>query len=103
MGFVSSNDLSLFFGLGGDIVIDGEEGDEDFAMENHGAGNEDDDYFDQVVGCLQEIILDPSFDSMTKNFSIKNCMQFEATEENKLCYTTIFNEYTSTIEAYINT
>ena len=59
MGFVSSNDLSLIFGLGGDIVIDGEEGEEDFAMENHGTGNEDDDYFDQVVGCLQEIILDP--------------------------------------------
>ena len=29
-------------------------------------------------------------------------MQFEATEENKLVYTNIFNEYTSTIEAYIN-
>ena len=29
-------------------------------------------------------------------------MQFEATEENKLVYTTIFNQYTSTIEAYIN-
>jgi len=71
-------------------------------MENHGGGDEDDDYFDQVVGCLQEIILDPGFDSMTKNFSIKNCMQFEATEENKLVYTTIFNEYTSTIEAHIN-
>ena len=29
-------------------------------------------------------------------------MQFEATEENKLVYTTIFNEYTQTIEAFIN-
>lgn len=29
-------------------------------------------------------------------------MQFEATEENKLVYTTIFNEYTNSIEAYIN-
>ena len=39
---------------------------------------------------------------MQKDFSTKNCMQFEATEENKLVYTTIFNQYTSTIEAYIN-
>jgi len=29
-------------------------------------------------------------------------MQFEATEENKLVYTTIFNSYTNKIEAYIN-
>ena len=60
-------------------------------MANHGTGNEDDDYFDQVVGCLQEIILDPEFDRMVKTFSNTNCMQFEATEENKLVYTTIFN------------
>ena len=73
----------------------------EFAVENHG-GNEDDDYFDQVVGSLQEIILDPEFDRLQKDFSTQNCMQFEATEENKLVYTTIFNQYTSTIEAYIN-
>ena len=62
----------------------------EFAVENHG-GNEDDDYFDQVVGSLQEIILDPEFDRLQKDFSTQNCMQFEATEENKLVYTTIFN------------
>ena len=71
-------------------------------MVSNTGGNEDDDYFDQVVGCLQEIILDPSFDSMQKTFSRQHCMQFEATEENKLVYTTIFNEYTQTIETYIN-
>ena len=33
--------------VGGDLLIDGEEGDEqDFEMANHGTGNEDDDYFD---------------------------------------------------------
>ena len=85
-------------------MIEGEDdGDLDFEMANHGGGNEDDDYFDQVVGCLQEIILDPEFDRMQKSFSNSNCMQFEATEENKLVYTTIFNTYTTTIEAHINT
>ena len=29
-------------------------------------------------------------------------MQFEATEENKLVYTTIFNAYQNSIEAHIN-
>lgn len=50
-------------------MIDGEEEGEDFEFANNGAGNEDDDYFDEVVGCLQEILLDPQFDSMQKGFS----------------------------------
>ena len=83
-------------------MLDGEEEGEDFAISNYGAGNEEDDYFDNVVGCLQEIILDPEFDGMQKRFSTENCMQFEATEENKLVYTTIFNAYQNTIEAHIN-
>ena len=38
--------LSDFFDLGADLMIDGEDGEEDFTMENNGTGNEDDDYFD---------------------------------------------------------
>ena len=83
-------------------MLDGDDDGENFEITNTGAGNEDDDYFDQVVGCLQEIILDEEFDQMQKNFSVANCMQFEATEENKLVYMTIFQEYTSTVESYIN-
>ena len=78
-------------------------GEEEFEVVNSGTGNEDDDYFDEVCGCLQELLLNPEFDTMQKQFSTQHCMKFEATEENKLIYTTIFNEYTSTIEAYINT
>ena len=52
-----------------------------------------DDKFDQIVGALQDILLDPKFESMTKQFTNKYCMEFEASEENKLCYTGIFKEY----------
>ena len=52
-----------------------------------------DDKFDMYVGVLQEVLLEPQFEKMTKSFSNKNCMEFEATEENKLCYTNIFKEY----------
>ena len=45
------------------MLLEGDDGDEEFAITNTG-GNEDDDYFDHVVGCLQEIILDPEFDRM---------------------------------------
>jgi len=83
-------------------MLDGEdEGELDFEVTNSG-GDADDDYFDTVVGCLQEIILDEEFDRMVKSFCTQHCMQFEATEENKLVYTSIFNSYTNTIEAYIN-
>ena len=55
--------------------------------------NEGDDRFDTIVGFLQDILLDPKFEQMCKDFSHKYCMEFEATEENKLCYTSIFKEY----------
>ena len=51
--------------VGGNIGGFGEEGDEEvFEIVNSGAGNEDDDYFDEVVGCLQEVLLDPEFEKM---------------------------------------
>ena len=38
---------------------------------------------------------------MCKAFAVKYCMEFEATEENKLCYTSIFKEYQETIESFL--
>ena len=38
---------------------------------------------------------------MTKTFTTKYCMEFEANEENKLSYTTIFKEYQDNIEGYL--
>ena len=38
---------------------------------------------------------------MTKDFFNSNCLQFEATEENKLVYTSIFKQYTELIESHI--
>ena len=57
------------------------------------AQNENDDKFDLYVGALQDILLDEEFEKMTKTFTNKYCMEFEATEENKLSYTSIFKEY----------
>ena len=74
-------------------ILDFQDGeDEDFCIESANQ-NEGDDRFDTIVGVLQEILLDPKFESMTKDFSHKYCMEFDATEENKLCYTSIFKEY----------
>ena len=58
-------------------------GEEEFEIS---AANQDagDDKFDQYVGALQDILLDEEFEKMTKDFCVKYCMEFEATEENKL-------------------
>ena len=53
------------------------------------------------MGALQDILLDPAFEKMQKDFFNSNCLQFEATEENKLVYTSIFKSYTDLIEAHI--
>ena len=96
--------LHNLFQLGGDIGgLGGENDEQEFEVVDSGNQNPDDDYFDQVVGCIQEILIDPEFEKMQKQFVNQHCMQFEATEENKLVYTTVFKEYTDTIETYLNT
>ena len=45
--------------------------------------------------------MDPDFEKITKKFSHKHCMEFEASEENKLSYMSIFKEYQETIEGYL--
>jgi len=75
--------------------------DEDFEIMDDGNHNEGDDKFDEIVGALQDILLDPAFEKMQKDFFNSNCLQFEATEENKLVYTSIFKSYTDLIEAFI--
>ncbi len=69
-----------------------ESGGEDFEISASGQ-DEGDDRIAQIVGTLQDILLDPEFEQMPKDFSLKYCMEIEATEENKLCYTSIFKEY----------
>ena len=42
----------------------GDEDEEMFEIVDSGHKNEEDDEFDQVVGCLQEILMDPKFELM---------------------------------------
>nr|AAH74487.1 MGC84796 protein [Xenopus laevis] len=51
--------------------------------------------FDNVVGHLEDIIMDDEFQLLQHGFMDKHYHEFEDTEENKLTYTTIFNEYVS--------
>uniref|UniRef100_A0A8V0ZUH1 ADP-ribosylation factor-like protein 2-binding protein n=1 Tax=Gallus gallus TaxID=9031 RepID=A0A8V0ZUH1_CHICK len=57
--------------------------------------------FDAVVGYLEDIIMDDDFQSIQRTFMEKHYQEFDDSEENKLIYTSIFNEYISLIEKYI--
>ena len=46
--------------------------------------------------------MDPSFDKMQRDFCNRHCMKFDASEENKLIYMSIFKEYTNQKELFIN-
>lgn len=63
-------------------------------------GTEEDQYFDKVVGALEKIVLSDEFRQTHEQFCRKHCTEFddENEEENKLCYTDIFERYTSLLE-----
>ncbi|NWS46515.1 AR2BP protein, partial [Probosciger aterrimus] len=57
--------------------------------------------FDAVVGNLEDIIMDDDFQLMQRTFMEKHYQAFDDSEENKLIYTCIFNEYIHLVEKYI--
>jgi len=77
------------------------DGDEDFEFTDTGGHNQEDDEFDELVGALQDIVLDPEFEEQQREFLEKNCMIFEDEEENKIEYMGIFKEYQAKLENFI--
>ncbi|XP_074769307.1 ADP-ribosylation factor-like protein 2-binding protein [Athene noctua] len=57
--------------------------------------------FDAVVGCLEDIIMNDDFQLIRRTFMEKHYQEFDDSEENKLVYTSIFNEYISLVEKYV--
>ena len=64
--------------------------------------NSDVDTFDEVIGCLEDIVMSDTFQEIQKNFMDKHFRHFDDNDENKLIYTDIFNEYMSKVESYID-
>lgn len=59
------------------------------------------DSFDEILGELEVLMMDESFNERVDAFTAKHCAQFDAGEENKLVYTTLFSEYTAMLESFI--
>ncbi|RXG70497.1 ADP-ribosylation factor-like protein 2-binding protein [Armadillidium vulgare] len=57
--------------------------------------------FDRIMGHLQEIILSEDFVCIRDMFFDDHCKMFEDKEENKLEYTSIFENYVDLVEGYL--
>ena len=57
--------------------------------------NVEDNLFDEIIGYIEDILLEDEFHAIQKRFLDDYWDVFEPVEENKLIYTDIFNEYVS--------
>ncbi|XP_062860226.1 ADP-ribosylation factor-like protein 2-binding protein [Trichomycterus rosablanca] len=71
---------------------------EEFAVSK---SSESDAVFDTVIGNIEDIIMEDDFQNLQQSFMEKYYLEFEDTEENKLIYTPIFNEYVDLLEKYL--
>uniref|UniRef100_A0A1A8D510 ADP-ribosylation factor-like protein 2-binding protein n=1 Tax=Nothobranchius kadleci TaxID=1051664 RepID=A0A1A8D510_NOTKA len=57
--------------------------------------------FDSITGCLQDIIITEEFEHLETSFLEKHYLEFDDSDENKLSYTPIFNEYVNMLEKHL--
>ncbi|KAJ8281189.1 hypothetical protein GJAV_G00064520 [Gymnothorax javanicus] len=69
-----------------------------FAVSN---SSEADGAFDTVIGNIEDIIMEERFQNLQQGFMEKYYLEFEDTEENKLSYMPIFQEYIELLESDI--
>merc|ERR1712224_819049 len=74
---------------------------DDIGLASTGGDNADDDFFDAVIGKLEEIIMGDAFNHHQKEFMEAHCQLFDRQTEMKLEFTQVFQEYTSLIEQHI--
>merc|ERR1712086_330946 len=87
-------------------IVDEVEEDLDFdddgpGFSSTGGDNLDDDFFDAVIGQLEEVIMGDGFNQEQNDFMTANCSCFDREGEMKLEYTEIFQQYTALIEDHI--
>ncbi|KAM3870088.1 ADP-ribosylation factor-like protein 2-binding protein [Diretmus argenteus] len=83
----------------GDSIIEMVDiGEENLAISNSSAG---DSAFDAVIGSIEDIIMENEFQQLQQSFMEKHYLEFDDSEENKLSYTPIFNEYVNLLEKHL--
>ncbi|KAM3861130.1 ADP-ribosylation factor-like protein 2-binding protein [Diretmus argenteus] len=82
----------------GDSIIEVVDiGEEHLTISNSSAG---DSAFDAVIGSIEDI-MENEFLQLHQSFMEKHYLEFDDSEENKLSYTPIFNEYVNLLEKHL--
>ena len=98
MSKLESLDVETFAADGAPLLE--EEDGEEMIMDDGGSASKA-DAFTVALGELEVLMMDEGLTSRVDAFTSEHCGIFEAGDENKLEYTTLFAEYTSMVEAYI--
>ncbi|XP_007905766.1 ADP-ribosylation factor-like protein 2-binding protein [Callorhinchus milii] len=88
----------VLFGTGDRVVEMEDVEEENFVIS---VSSDVDAEFDTVIGNIEDIIMGDEFQQLQRHFMDKYYLEFENTEENKLIYTPIFQEYIELLEKYI--
>lgn len=73
-----------------------------FCEDGGDSNTSEDNEFDFIVGALEEVLLDPSFETIKRKFCEEHCNIFDDKDENKIEYTEIFQKYTTLIESTLD-
>ncbi|XP_029042705.2 ADP-ribosylation factor-like protein 2-binding protein isoform X1 [Osmia bicornis bicornis] len=93
--FTMSGEMTgLFMTNNTDILVSDENAEQN-------SKNADDNFFDEIIGHIEDILLEDEFHAIQNKFLDRYWDVFEPIEENKLIYTDIFNEYNNAVESYI--
>ncbi|XP_059617503.1 ADP-ribosylation factor-like protein 2-binding protein [Phlebotomus argentipes] len=65
------------------------------------ASSESEDYFDTVIGHIEDFVISDEFQKLVQNFMQTYYKEFNECEENRIEYTEIFNQYTNALESCI--
>lgn len=57
--------------------------------------------FDAAILELEQVMMEPAFNDKVSAFIAANCSEFDDSDENKLSYTTLFEQYVTMLEAHI--
>ena len=72
-----------------------------FGGDDGQASTPEDQRFDAIVGCLEEVLMNPEFQLGQDAFCEEHCHKFFNDEENRLEYMPLFQEYSTFIETFI--
>lgn len=81
----------------------GADKDEEILAEGGGEDSSPEDRkFDEIVGAIEDVMMDLEFSDTQERWCRDNCGEFEDTAENKLVYTELFGKYTDLVETMLD-